>query len=257
MESKANNISFNSDESERCLEFESCDEHLLIDDDELPKDTDLCSFEVDKIIQQPNASLPLMGNAVEPYIGMGFKSRDDARDFYIAYGRHSGFTVRIHHNRRSRMNNMVIGQDFVCSREGFRDKKYVCREDRVLPPPPVTREGCAAMLRVALRDGEKWVVTKFVKEHNHTLMAPSKVPWRGFGKNLISEDEKDQKIRDLTIELSNERQRCKRRCAAYQEQISMLLKDIQEHSDHLSTRVQDIVRNIRELENEQCVDSLQ
>lgn len=69
------------------------------------------------------------------------------------------------------------------------------------------------------------------------------------------QDEKDQKIRDLTIELSNKRQRCKLRCAAYQEQISMLLKDIQEHSDHLSTRVQDIVRNIRELENEQCVDS--
>lgn len=69
------------------------------------------------------------------------------------------------------------------------------------------------------------------------------------------QDEKDRKIRELTIELSNERQRCKRRCAAYQEQLNKLLKDIQDHSDHLSERVQDIVKNIRELESEQSEDS--
>ncbi|KAM5562915.1 protein FAR1-RELATED SEQUENCE 5-like [Rosa sericea] len=245
MESESNNNNnnsnpFDSDESQSC---------------ELPNDIDLCSGEVDKIIELSNGSSHLMGNPIEPYIGMEFKSRDSAREFYIAYGRHTGFTVRIHHNRRSRMNNMVIGQDFVCSKEGFRDKKYVYRDNRVLPPPPVTREGCAAMLRVALRDGEKWVVTKFVKEHNHTLMSPSKVPWRGSGKTLINEDEKDRKIRELTIELSNERQRCKRKCAAYQDQLNRLLKDIQDHSDHLSERVQDIVKNIRELESEQSEDS--
>lgn len=183
MESTSNQ-SFDSDESERCLQLESYDEHVLVDD-EISKDIDLCTDGDDKITEHSNESL--LGNTIEPYIGMEFKSRDDARECYVVYGRRTGFTVRIHHNRRSRINNTVIGQDFVCSKEGFREKKYVYRKDRVLPPPPITREGCPAMLRVALRDGDKWVVTKFIKEHNHTLMSPSKVPWRGSGKNLISE----------------------------------------------------------------------
>ncbi|KAF5446511.1 hypothetical protein F2P56_032134 [Juglans regia] len=245
---------FDSDESEKCLQIESYVEHEFGDDD-LSKNADLCMGKVDKIIEQPHESSSLIDNVLEPYVGMEFNSRDDAREFYIAYGRRTGFTVRIHHNRRSRINNVVIGQDFVCSKEGFREKKYVYRKDRVLPPPPITREGCAAMLRLALRDGEKWVVTKFVKEHNHTLLSPSKVPWRGSGKNMISEDEKDQRIRELTLELSNERQRCKRLCAAYQEQLHMVLKYIEEHTDHMERRVQDIVQNVREIENEQQGDS--
>ncbi|KDP45233.1 hypothetical protein JCGZ_15098 [Jatropha curcas] len=250
MESSTNQT-FDSDDSERC--FQDYDGPEFADD--LSKNIDLCFGEVDKIIEQSNENLLSMSDVVEPYIGMEFKSRDDAREFYIAYGRRTGFTVRIHHNRRSRVNNMVIGQDFVCSKEGFREKKYMYRKDRVLPPPPITREGCHAMLRLALRDGDKWVVTKFVKEHNHTLMSPSKVPWRGSAKNLVSEYEKDRRIRELTIELNSEKQRCKRQCAAYQEQLHMVLAFIEEHTNHLSSKVQDIVNNVKELENELLEDS--
>lgn len=64
------------------------------------------------------------------------------------------------------------------------------------------------------------------------------------------QDEKDQRIRELTLELYNERQRCKRRCAAYQEQLQMVLKFVDEHSDHLSRSIQDMVQRIRELEDE-------
>lgn len=253
MESTSNQVS-DSDESERYLQVAGYDENDLADDD-LSKNIELYTGEVDKILEQSFESLPSVGDAEEPYIGLEFKSRDDAREFYVAYGRRTGFTVRIHHNRRSRINNVVIGQDFVCSKEGFREKKYMYRKDRVLPPPPITREGCPAMLRLALRDGDKWVVTKFIKEHNHELMSPSKVPWRGSTKSFISEDEKDRRIRELTIELNNERQRFKRRCAAYQEQLYMVLKFVEEHTDHLSGRVKDIVENIRELENEQPENS--
>ncbi|CAN6725429.1 unnamed protein product [Malus baccata var. baccata] len=150
-------------------------------------------------------------------------TRDKAREFYVAYGRRSGFTVWIHHNRH-----------FVCSKEGFRAQKYVHRKDRVLPPPPVTRrKGCQAMIRLAQRDGLKWVVTKFVKEHNHKLMNPSKVPWWGSGKHLASEDEKDKRIRGLSLELHNVRQKCKRRCAAYEEQLNIILKDLERHRAHV------------------------
>lgn len=152
-------------------------------EDEFSKNLGLCADEDEMFAEQ------LVGDSdtLEPFIGMQFNSREEAREFYIAFGRRVGFTVRIHHNRRSRVNNQVIGQDFVCSKEGFRAKKYVHRKDRVLPPPPATREGCQAMIRLALRDEGKWVVTKFVKEHTHKLMSPSKVPWRGSGKHLVSE----------------------------------------------------------------------
>lgn len=241
---------------DRCLKVRNFDEHELVDDQDLSKNIGLCVGDVDKITeQQPGESLVLLRESTEPCAGMEFNSRDAARDFYVAYGRLNGFTVRIHHNRRSRINNMVIGQDFVCSKEGFREKKYVYRKDRVLPPPPVTREGCAAMLRLALRDGDKWVVTKFIKEHNHPLMSPSKVPWRGSAKSLISEDEKDQRILELTQELNSEKQRCRRLCAAYQDKLCAVLKFVEEHTDYLSTKVQDIVKNVRQLEDEQLEHS--
>lgn len=240
---------FDLDETESCFVVENYDENEFVDD-ELSENIELCLDEVDKIIEQSSETLGSINDAMEPCTGMEFKSRDDAREFYIAYGRRTGFTVRIHHNRRSRINNMVIGQDFVCSKEGFREKKYVYRKDRVLPPPPVTREGCQAMLRLALKDGITWVVTKFIAEHNHELMSPSKVPWRGSAKSLVSEDEKDRRIRELTIELNNEKQRCKRRCAAYQEQLRMVLSYVEEHTIHLSNKVQHIVNNVKELEND-------
>lgn len=181
----ASSQAFDLDERKIFLPIESNNDNGFLDD-ELICSMNLCMEEDDKCAGETNMDLSLTEKTVEPYIGMDFNSRDEARESYITYGRYTGFTVRIHHNRRSRINNMVIGQDFVCSREGYREKKYVHRKDRVLPIPPMTREGCHAMLRVALRDGVKWVVTKFVKDHNHTLMSPNKVPLRG-GKNLISQ----------------------------------------------------------------------
>lgn len=181
----ASSQAFDLDERKIFLPIESNNDNGFLDD-ELICSMNLCMEEDDKCAGETNVDLSLTEKTIEPYIGMDFNSRDEARESYITYGRYTGFTVRIHHNRRSRINNMVIGQDFVCSREGYREKKYVHRKDRVLPIPPMTREGCHAMLRVALRDGVKWVVTKFVKDHNHTLMSPNKVPLRG-GKNLISQ----------------------------------------------------------------------
>lgn len=67
---------------------------------------------------------------------------------------------------------------------------------------------------------------------------------------FVSQDEKDRRIRELTIELNNEKQRCKRRCAAYQEQLRMVLSYVEEHTIHLSNKVQDIVNNVQELETD-------
>lgn len=116
----------------------------------------------------------LGAESLEPYTGMTFPSLDYARDFYYEYAKRTGFTIRTNKIRHSLKNMAIIGRDFVCSREGFRAAKHTLRKDRVLPPRPITREGCKAMMRLAARDGGKWLVTKFVQEHNHNLMANSK-----------------------------------------------------------------------------------
>jgi hypothetical protein len=161
---------------------ETSEKHDKVDGN-ISNNLELCAVEDERFVEQPVAD----SDIIEPFIGMEFNTREEAREFYNAYGRRIGFTVRVHHNRRSRVNNEVIGQDFVCSKEGYRAKKYVHRKDRVLPPPPPTREGCQAMVRMTLQDGGKWVVTKFVKEHRHKLMSPSEVPWRRSEKHLITE----------------------------------------------------------------------
>ncbi|MFQ6662539.1 hypothetical protein Gotur_030356 [Gossypium turneri] len=48
---------------------------------ELSDSIDICLGEVGKIIEESSGSLPLLGNAVEPYIGIELKSRDDAKEF--------------------------------------------------------------------------------------------------------------------------------------------------------------------------------
>ncbi|KAJ0034170.1 hypothetical protein Pint_25787 [Pistacia integerrima] len=182
--------------------------------------------------------------SLEPCTGMTFPSLDDARDFYYEYAKHTGFTIRTNRIRHSLKNMAIIGRDFVCSREGFRAAKHTLRKDRILPPRPVTREGCKAMIRLAARDGGKWVVTKFVREHNHKLMTHSKFPGELPIVNILSEEEKDKKIQDLYNELQRERERS----VAVQQQIRMVLKELEEHAEFMSVRVEDIVNNLKEIE---------
>lgn len=181
---------------------------------------------------------------LEPRTGMTFLSLDDARDFYYEYAKRTGFTLRTNRIRHSLKNMAIIGRDFVCSREGFRAAKHMLRKDRVLPPRPVTREGCKAMIRLAARDGGTWIVTKFVREHNHKLMNNCKFPGELPIVNILSEEEKDKKIQELYDELQCERERC----AAFRQQLHTILKDLEEHADFMSIRVEDIVNSLKEIE---------
>ncbi|XP_021291754.1 protein FAR-RED ELONGATED HYPOCOTYL 3-like isoform X1 [Herrania umbratica] len=193
-------------------------------------------------LEQSGEALDI-GN-LEPYNGMTFQSLDDARDFYFEYAKRTGFTIRTNRIRHSLKNMAIIGRDFVCSREGFRAAKHTHRRDRVLPPRPITREGCKAMIRLAARDGGKWIVTKFVREHNHKLMTHCKFPGELPTINMLSEEEKDKKIQDLTSELQRE----KERSAAFRQQLQKILKDLEEHAEFMSIRVEDIVDSLKKVE---------
>ncbi|XP_058071649.1 protein FAR1-RELATED SEQUENCE 5-like [Magnolia sinica] len=118
----------------------------------------------------------LEGNAnLDPYEGMELESEDAARIFYSAYARRIGFRSRISKNRRSRKDGEVIARKFVCYKEGYRAKKHENKKNRIYRPRAVTREGCEAMIYVKKMDSGKWVITKFVKEHSHPLLDPTKM----------------------------------------------------------------------------------
>lgn len=172
---------FNSSRNYRRWLAETFDGHET-GDDELSDNFD----GNDNFLQSSNPVFPLISDPTDPYIGMEFDSAEDAREFYEMYGRRMGFTIRNNRTRRSLKDNSIIGREYVCSKEGFRAEKYTSRESRVLPSRPATREGCNAMLRIAVKDGGKWVIYGFVKEHNHELN-PSKIPPRRSHRIAFSE----------------------------------------------------------------------
>ncbi|XP_015889513.2 protein FAR1-RELATED SEQUENCE 5 [Ziziphus jujuba] len=117
---------------------------------------------------------------LEPYEGMEFESEEAAKAFYNSYARRVGFSTRVSMSRRSRRDGAIIQRSFVCAKEGFRvdkhDKQPVPdRDGRVKRPRAETRVGCKAMLAVKIQDSGRWVVSAFVKEHNHELVPPDKV----------------------------------------------------------------------------------
>ncbi|XP_018841252.2 protein FAR1-RELATED SEQUENCE 5-like [Juglans regia] len=105
---------------------------------------------------------------LEPFIGMVFEEVEDAQAFYKAYARRQGFAIRTNHTRLSKDDKTLCAVDYVCTREGFR---RVSRKDtdRIVPEPAETKIGCKAIMGIK-KDGEKWIVTKFVVGHNHILL---------------------------------------------------------------------------------------
>ncbi|RVW13793.1 Protein FAR1-related sequence 7 [Vitis vinifera] len=71
------------------------------------------------------------------------------------------------------------------------------------------------------------------------IVIPSKL-------GLMLLDEKDKKIRELSSELH----RANQQLAECREQLEMVLKDIERHTNHLTKSVQDIVENVKEVEAE-------
>ncbi|XWS28928.1 hypothetical protein CRYUN_Cryun25bG0114000 [Craigia yunnanensis] len=95
----------------------------------------------------------------EPYVGMEFDSEDAAKTYYDEYVRRMGFSSKAGQLSHSKTDGTIIAREFVCGREGLKRR---------------SADSCNAMLRIELK-GDKWVVTKFVKEHSHSLMSSSKV----------------------------------------------------------------------------------
>lgn len=102
----------------------------------------------------------------EPYLGQEFESEAAAHAFYNAYATRLGFVIRVSKLSRSRRDGTAIGRALVCNKEGFRMPD---RREKIVRQRAETRVGCRAMILVRKASDGKWIVTKFVKEHTHTL----------------------------------------------------------------------------------------
>lgn len=113
---------------------------------------------------------------VVPYVGMVFKSDDDAFEYYGNFARKNGFSIR---KERSRLSPQlgIYKRDFVCYRSGFapvrkkpsgehhRDRKSV-------------RCGCDAKMYLSKEVVEgisQWCVVQFSNVHNHELLEDDQV----------------------------------------------------------------------------------
>ncbi|CAL5427089.1 unnamed protein product [Camellia sinensis] len=176
------------------------------------------------------------GEVLEPYVGMEFDSEDASRKFYMDYARQIGFVVRIMQRRRSEADGRTLARRLGCNKQGFSPNHGTIGPD--MKPRPCAREGCKATILVKLEKSGKWVVTRFVKEHNHPLVVTEQGP-----SNV---GDKDKKIEALTREL----QRQDQLCAAYREKLLKFLANVEQKAEQLSSKIQLIVDNVGKVEAE-------
>ncbi|CAJ2633481.1 protein FAR1-RELATED SEQUENCE 5-like [Trifolium pratense] len=143
------------------------------DDDEEEEEED---DELDLVESSGAVYFPEAGD-LEPSEGMEFESEEAAKAFYNSYARRVGFSTRVSSSRRSRRDGAIIQRQFVCAKEGFRNLNEKRTKDREIKRPrTVTRVGCKASLSVKMHDSSgKWIVSGFVREHNHELVPPDQV----------------------------------------------------------------------------------
>ncbi|KAF9611253.1 hypothetical protein IFM89_028323 [Coptis chinensis] len=119
-------------------------------------------------INEPQPFSLIKNHGSEPYIGLEFRSEGEAYDYYRVYAKENGFSIRKSHVERSRVDHTLISRKFVCVRQGFRSLKDKRYQGKVIRHRQVTRVDCRAAMIIKRRCG-KWIVHRFLKDHNHDL----------------------------------------------------------------------------------------
>ncbi|KAB5516444.1 hypothetical protein DKX38_027092 [Salix brachista] len=109
----------------------------------------------------------LNGRVEEPALGKGFISKDDARDFYNAYAKQTGFSIHVNSYYQSKKDNSIsirlnsyyrskkdysiISREFCFSTEGLHREKQAKKMDsgeetRRRRARPIMRFGCQALM---------------------------------------------------------------------------------------------------------------
>ena len=108
-----------------------------------------------------------------PRLGMHFDDLDDAYNFYNAYGKLVGFSIKKESSNRGK-DGEVVWNRFVRSKEGKTDEKHWIRKEHIQRRRMETRFDCKAKLQVKIDKSGGYVVSKFVPQHSHAPATPSK-----------------------------------------------------------------------------------
>ncbi|CAK8531276.1 unnamed protein product [Lathyrus sativus] len=113
---------------------------------------------------------------ITPYVGMVFKTDDEAFEYYGNFARKNGFSIR---KERSRISPQlgVYKRDFVCYRSGFAPVKKKANGEHHRDRKSV-RCGCDAKMYLSkeVMDGvSQWFVVQFSNVHNHELLEDDQV----------------------------------------------------------------------------------
>ena len=154
---------------ERDNEFE----WYIRDDNEIVDENE---DEVTEIQFENNDELQDIYNLTEEAImNRTFQSEEEAYKFYNLYGRIHGFSIRRCTTKLHEDYGVVV-RIFRCSRAGLRSAKYIDMPNRKRQHRPLTRCQCKALLRIKYDfEAQCFVVTTFIKEHSHDLVAPHEV----------------------------------------------------------------------------------
>uniref|UniRef100_A0ACD5V1E1 Uncharacterized protein n=3 Tax=Avena sativa TaxID=4498 RepID=A0ACD5V1E1_AVESA len=127
---------------------------------------------VDVVEADVNPAIDSYDEMMLPKVNTLFDGENEAYEFYNSYAEKVGFFVR-----RSTLwttsKNIITRRTFVCSREGFREKKKGAKESKC--PRPETRIGCPASMTIRLTANGKYRLTEFVPNHNHQLATASTI----------------------------------------------------------------------------------
>ena len=107
---------------------------------------------------EPNTRIVVVDTNQEPCVGMHFESEEAARAFYDEYAKRVGFGTRVLSSRKSERDRSIISRGLGC-RGGSVNRKQGGQ-----------REVCRAMVLLKREKSGRWVVRKFVRDHDHPLM---------------------------------------------------------------------------------------
>ncbi|CAO2147099.1 unnamed protein product, partial [Urochloa humidicola] len=105
-----------------------------------------------------------------PKVGMKFCTEQEAYDFYNAYARDKGFSIRRSSSHNVNNTTTIKNRTFCCSRAGKRGADK--REESSNYSRPETRCMCLARMKISLKDGFYYIY-EFEHEHNHILATAS------------------------------------------------------------------------------------
>ncbi|XP_059668971.1 protein FAR1-RELATED SEQUENCE 5-like [Cornus florida] len=139
---------------------------------------------------------PQVAHEKKPRQGKEFKSLDDSYKFYNKYVREASFSVRIDKSKKKQGTGEIYWKQYVCFKESETDETYKRKKEKEIEMNENLKDGWKARLTVVKRE-EHYVVTHFIKGHNHPLATPSKVHLLRSHRNVSNAKRK------LTQQLAN------------------------------------------------------